>query len=73
MKSTININTSAVAAPKIARPLIESEPNKDPLQIMTEYTEKKYTKQIVNKFRTIEDKEIELEMQKIDREVDLLI
>ena len=39
---------------------------------VTEYLEKKYPKQ-ESTFRTIEDKEIELEMQKIDREVDHLI
>ena len=39
---------------------------------ITEYVEKKFPKQ-ENTFRTIEDKEIELEMEKIDREVDYLI
>ena len=39
---------------------------------MTEYLEKKFPKP-VNTFKTIEDKELELEMQKVDREIAVLI
>lgn len=67
------LNPAVAAMTNISTNLVHSEPGKDPLQIMTEYSEKKYSKQVVNKFKTIEDKEIELEMQKIDREVDMLI
>ena len=49
----------------------ESTQKKEPMSV-TEYLEKKFPKP-EPKVRTIEDKEIELEMQKIDREVDYLI
>ena len=39
---------------------------------MSEYLERKFPKP-ANTFKTIEDKEIEVEMQKIDREVEFLI
>ena len=46
-------------------------PAKEPMSV-TEYLEKKFPKK-ENTFKTVEDKEIELEMKKIDQEVDQLV
>jgi len=48
------------------------EEEKKQVESVSEYIEKKFPKP-QGKFRTIEDKEIELEMEKIDREVEFLI
>ena len=61
------VNVAPIGGTVVNKAVNESQ--REPLSLikqMTHQIEKRYPKKVLNKFRTIEDKEVELEMHKID-------